>query len=359
MIFLIFFETKLLLPGMSLGRDIHFFNSIQNKMVELKKDVVLTELDILSFKSSNIEGAYIEQIPEKIELKDNIKKQVKLDAIAEITLLAQSFAYSPEGIQLSQIKAISDTSKLIVSGVANEKNAMINIFNLKKYDDYTYYHSLSVSLMALAIGMELGLDNATLQELVLSGMLHDIGKLTIPIEIINKPTKLTREEFEIVKLHPVNAGIHLLKKNFVSENTFRGILGHHEKWDGTGYPNGIAGNDISLFARILTVADVYDALTSYRPYRVPSNPSEAIEYIMGGSGTLFDVDIVKAFLRRISPYPVGINVKLSNGEFATVIKDNIAQPLRPIVKVVGTQKIYDLYNDFSKLSIIISGLANI
>ena len=354
----LFFQTDNLFSGMVLARDIHFYDTALNKMIELKKDSALTEPIINSFKVSKIEGAYIDYIPDNIEITHTISASLKNDAIFKIEQLANDYANSPDGVQASQIKAINETTAALVNGISSDKNVLVNIFDLKKYDDYTYHHSLSVAVMALAIGMELGFDNKTLQELVLSGMLHDIGKLNIPIEIINKPARLTPEEFNIVKAHPLNAGIHLLKKNFVSENTFKGIVGHHEKWDGTGYPNGISGENIPIFARILTVADVYDALTSQRPYRTPSPPTEAIEYIMGGSGTFFDVDIVKAFLRRIAPYPVGMKVKLSNGEIGTVVKNNIEQPLRPIVKVNGTPFVYDLYNDFKTMGIIITGVVS-
>ena len=130
-------------------------------------------------------------------------------------------------------------------------------------------------------------------------------------------------------------------------------MSHHEKWDGTGYPNKLSKTNIPLFGRIITVADVYDALTSTRPYRKPSEPTEAIEYIMGGVGTYFDEDIVNLFLRRIAPYPAGIKILLSNGKPAQVIKNNPDQPLRPVISLSGTGELLDLYNDPTTYNVVI------
>ncbi len=351
---MLYFDTKSLVRGMGLARDIHFYDPALNRMVELKKNIRLTDLDIQAFKSCGIKGAFIEYIPDDFEAISTIDEKTKAEALLKIEDLAESFAKSPEGIQANQVAALSESASNLVTEISNDANVLLNISRLKKYDDYTFHHSLSVAVIALAIGMEMGFDSKSLQDLVLSGMLHDLGKVSIPIEIINKPARLTDEEFEIVKSHPYNAGIHLLKKNLVTENTFLAIISHHEKWDGSGYPNGIVGSKIPIFARILTVADVYDALTSQRPYRNPSQPSDAIEYIMGGAGTLFDIDVVKAFLRKFEPYPIGTKVLLSNGEIATVVQNHAAQLLRPVVKLNGRAEFYDLYNDSSKHSIIIS-----
>lgn len=350
-------KMKNIFPGMRLARDIHFYDIAVEKMTEIKKNTVVTQVLIDRFKQAGIEELYIDYVPESFEPIHNINEEMKRHAVWGIQQIAMNLPKLPEGVLASQMEYIGQTAEQLVQELTTNPNVLINILDLKMYDDYTFHHSLSVAVISLAIGIELGLDKTTLYELALSALLHDIGKVIVPIEIINKPARLTNDEFEIVKMHPVHAGVHLLKKNYVTENTFKGILYHHEKWDGTGYPNGLTGAQIPLFSRILAIADVYDALTSNRPYRTPTPPSEAIEYIMGGSGTHFDVQVVKAFLRKIAPYPAGTLVYLSNGQTATVVLNNPDHPLRPVVKVTDTLRFLDLYNDANTMNITILGQA--
>ncbi len=350
---MLFLDVNELFPGMRLARDIHYYDTSKRKMIELKKGTDLTSEHIRGFKASNINGVYVDYIPDDLETVSNIDDGLKDDAVAALRTLADNFLNTPESIQALHIQSLSKISSMLVESLSQDKSALVNIFNLKKHDEYTYHHSVSVAVIAVAIGMELGFDEKTLRDLALSGMLHDIGKVTIPVEIINKPARLTNREFDVIKTHPINAGVHLVKRNFVNENTFKGIVFHHERWDGTGYPNGLDGDKIPLFARIITVADVYDALTSNRPYRTPMQPSEAIEYIMGGCGSIFDVDIVKVFLKKIAPYPAGKKVRLSDGRIATVVKNNPEHPLRPVVKINGTSEIIDLLKDRNAMNITI------
>ena len=199
-----------------------------------------------------------------------------------------------------------------------------------------------------------------LYELGFCALLHDIGKMSVPIEIISKPSKLTFEEFEIVKQHPAKGAEFFLKHNLANRRICAGVLTHHEKFDGTGYPNGLRGEDIPLFGRIISIADVYDALTSVRPYRQPSSPPEAIEYIMGSSGNAFDLVLVEAFLKKVSPYPIGSCVKLTNGQIAIIVQQNERHPLRPVIRLFNQPDvILDLYQQRELQNVVITDICNI
>lgn len=350
---MVFLASKELSSGMRLARDIHYYDLSKKQIVEIKKSYILNSNDIWSIRNSNIDGLYVDKAADTLSVEKIITDELKNEAIEGITTIAESFLANT--VNKKQFEEIDTTALKLIESLTSDNITMVNIFDLKKYDDYTFHHSLSVAVMSLAMGIELKLNEIQLKELVLSALLHDIGKVSVPIEILNKPSRLTPEEFNIVKKHPLDAGKYLLGNNLITENTFRGIVCHHEKWDGTGYPNRLSKDNIPFYSRIITVADVYDALTSTRPYRKPSEPTEAVEYIMGGTGTYFDQDMVKVFLKKIAPYPVGCKVKLSNGREAAVIKNNPSQPLRPVVSMIDSSDIYDLYNDFSTLNIVITG----
>ena len=353
---MVFVRSEELLAGMCLARDIHFYDPSAQSATVLKRGHKLTDMQITQFCSANLDGAYIDTVRSEVRVVSSINQQIRREAISNIHSLADNFIDSSKGVQKSDVEAIGNTTQDLIDSLSSHKDILINIADIKMYDDYTYHHSLSVAIMAIAIGIELGLNNEMLNELGLAGLLHDIGKVAIPIEIITKPDRLTREEFDIIKMHPVHAATHLHERNLVNENIFRGIVGHHEKLDGSGYPNHLKGTEIHPYARILAVADVYDALTSNRPYRIPNPPNEAIEMIMGSMGTHFDETVVKAFLRKVAPFPTGSNVKLSNGETAYVMKNYPDHPLRPLVAVIGADRVYDLSLDPACLNIVIEAI---
>jgi len=205
--------------------------------------------------------------------------------------------------------------------------------DLKVFDDYTYYHSVNVAVLSIVLGTALGLDKTELCNLGFGALLHDIGKVFIDKNILNKRGPLTDDEFTLMKKHPSLGYDYLIKEFGGSLSSQLGILDHHEKFRGDGYPNNIKGEDISLFGRIISIADVYDALVSDRPYRKALIPSEAIEYIMGATYTFFDPELVKVFITKIAPYPVGTCVKLSNGLIGIVTENFESYCLRPNVRV--------------------------
>lgn len=343
---------------MCMAREITFFDASAGAVVTLKAGTKLTDMNITQMRMSRVvAGAFIDSKNSETRVISSINSEIKESAISNIHSLADNFMDSSKGVTQSDIDAIGNTTEELIDELASKKDILINIADIKMYDDYTYHHSLSVAIMAIAIGLEMGYDRHKLDELGIAGLLHDIGKVSVPIEIINKKGRLTEEEYNIVRLHPVYAAEHLKARKLVSDDCCAGIIGHHERWDGLGYPMHLKGEQIHEYARILAVADVYDALTSNRPYRVPAPPNEAIEFIMGGMYSHFDENVVKAFLRKVAPFPTGSRVKLSNGETACVIKNNTDQPLRPLV-VSDSGMEYDLGDAKKNTNIVIIGLCD-
>lgn len=249
------------------------------------------------------------------------------------------------------VKQLDTVVDQLVSVMSRDQRAMVNINDLKSYDEYTYHHSLSVSVLSIAIAQRLGFSAKKLTRLGKCAMMHDIGKTRVPIEIINKTSKLDPDEFQIVKNHSDEGYRYLISKSIGDDEIWAGVRHHHEKYDGAGYPDGIAGEDIPVMSRIISIADVYDALTSIRPYRKPMQPAEALEYVMGGADTVFDYGFVVAFMEKMEPYPVGSLVELSNGKIAVVVNNEFA--MRPVVQSLDSGDILDLYNDRSCLDLVI------
>ncbi|MCL2225826.1 MAG: HD-GYP domain-containing protein [Defluviitaleaceae bacterium] len=238
------------------------------------------------------------------------------------------------------IKGLDDVLNRLIVTVTQDAGEMIHLHDLKHYDEYTYHHSLSVAVLSIATGQSMGMDLFEIKRLARSAALHDIGKITIPQEIINKPGRLTPEEFDIVKQHSIN-GLHTLKcKGIGDAEMLNAILLHHEKCDGSGYPNGLTKDEIPLFSRIISVADVYDAVTSYRSYRFPKTPSEAYDLIMSEVNRSFDYDVVKAFIKKLILYPIGSVLELSDSRIGEVI-DNTNE-LRPALKMQDNGQTVDL-----------------
>jgi len=187
-------------------------------------------------------------------------------------------------------------------------------------------------------------------------MLHDVGKKYVPLGILDKKGKLTKEEFDVILTHP-EKGYDMLSDCYDLSSTTRvGVLQHHERFDGSGYPKGLKGEDISSFGRILAVADTYDAMTSDRSYRKAFEASEVLEYLLGAGNTGYDYNIVDHFTKCIAVYPVGTCVALSDGTQCIVMHNYSDCILRPVVRNINNKQIIDLKNDPSYLDVCINGV---
>ncbi len=333
--------------GTKLQTDIYFFHS--EKVAMLKKGHVITQTFIDRIKNLKTPGVYIKEPKVKLPKADPlIKKELKKKAL---DVLKDTFE-THDVVPVENLVAVADE---LVDTISSNKDVFVNIMDLKSYDDYTFHHSISVAVISIAIGRQMELPPVALRQLALCSLLHDIGKIDVPKVLINKPAKLTEEEYTQVQEHALYGLTYLKDHNIDIEAIQLGVVSHHERYDGEGYPQRLSGDNIPLFGRIIAIADVFDALTSKRPYREPMPPADAAEYIMGNSGIAFDHEIVKAFMQSMEFYPPGTFIGLSTGQTAVVLRSE--HPLRPVIRL--TERPYkqiDLLNDPKSLSITITSV---
>jgi len=278
------------------------------------------------------------------EIKPVLTPELREEAIHNICELF-SVLSKPDGIvnmttAYQAVSGFESALNQVLMAVTQDSTGLVHIHDLKTYDEYTYHHSLSVALLSIATGQVMGLNSKELQALGRCALLHDIGKQSIPLGIINKAGKLSNEEFDIVKSHPTEGANNLKLKSMGNQDLWNGVMFHHEKYNGSGYPKKLEKNEIPLYSRIIAVADVYDAVTSYRSYRTPMTPDAAYELICSEVGKAFEYDIVKAFAKRLVLYPPGTPVELSDKRLAIVIENENA--MRPVVKVLNTDTLINM-----------------
>lgn len=227
----------------------------------------------------------------------------------------------------------------IADSVQRNPGAIVSLARLKTSDDYTFMHSVAVCALMVALARQLGLNDSDTREAGLAGLVHDLGKALMPPDVLNKPGALTPEEFAIMKGHPEAGHKMLIEGKGVGAVPLDVCLHHHEKVNGKGYPHGLKGDEISLFAKMGAVCDVYDAITSNRPYKAGWDPSDSITRMaQWAKDGHFDERIFQAFVKSIGIYPTGSLVKLKSGRLAIVVEQGESSLLRPVVKVFYSTK---------------------
>ncbi len=275
----------------------------------------------------------------KKALKDHQKTDIKQEAEHALKICAKSkLAVTSMFHEARMGKALDAEDALpiveeISSSVRRNPGALISLARLKNKDDYTYMHSVAVCALMVSLARQLGLDDSQTRHAGLAGLLHDVGKMMISSDILNKPGKLTDVEFEAIKNHPDEGYKILLKGNGISNEALDVCLHHHEKVNGSGYPERLTDEQISMYAKMGAVCDVYDAITSNRPYKNGWEPAESIHRMAEWSNGHFDQRIFQAFIKSIGIYPVGTLVRLESDRLGVIIGQTEKSLLMPLVSV--------------------------
>ncbi len=222
----------------------------------------------------------------------------------------------------------------LIDSVFRNEAAVASLCKLKSLDDYSYTHSVNVAVLAVILGRYLGMEGEDLRLLGVAGLFHDIGKARIPLRILNKPGKLTDKEFETMKSHAQKGYDIMKKQKGLSRDVLRAILEHHERVRGQGYPNRIKGEGMGAYTRIISVVDVYDALTSKRSYRRAVSPAKALAMMFQWRTSDFYPESVERFIKCLGVYPVGSFVRLKSGEYGIICESDRNNPARPKVKLL-------------------------
>lgn len=340
-----FWKTRFVLE------DIQDLKKLQASVI---KEVVIDISKGLDVSKVVVDQAINPTQQTNVEKHENLEKKVMAPAMTHKTTITQKLQEASRIIKESKLavasmfkdarlgkvvntEAVMPLVEEISNSIKRNEGALISLVRLKTQDDYTYMHSVAVCAMMTALARELELGESEVRQAGLAGLMHDIGKAAIPLEVLNKPGALTNSEFTLVKMHP-EKGYELLKQAGIDDPvTLDVCLHHHEKIDGTGYPKRLNGEHISLQAKMGAVCDVYDAVTSNRPYKLGWEPGMSLQR-MAQWKNHFDQTVFKAFVKCVGIYPVGSVVLLKSGRLAVVVDQSPKSLLKPIVKVFFSTK---------------------
>ncbi len=331
-------SIDVLKEGMVLARTI--WNEAGHPL--LKKDVVINEHIIQRLQQLNTHYLYIDdEISKGIEVQETVPTVIRNKAISTIKDSFQSI----NGCNPVNASYVLDQQSKVIGSIVDELLLVVRsndeiltiLTDAYLFDEYLYQHSFQVTLYSIAIAKELGYLAEDLRLIGIGALLHDIGKLMVPKEVLTKPEHLSSEEFETMKQH-TRYGFNLLRNlHSISLIVAHCAFQHHERIDGSGYPRGLVDFEIHPFAKIIGVADVFDAVTTSRVYREKMLPSQGLAILEAGAGTIYDARIVKALKGSVVHYPTGVILKLSDGRRGIVSRQNTSNAALPWIRIFEEQ----------------------
>lgn len=336
---MLYMPTCLLRVGMKFAVDI----KSRDGSIIFSKGATITSSDKTLLNEIDIAGVYIESdFTHDVVLEDCMRL---IDRTQSLSIVRHVIS-SPDTDALE--RELQQMMHNILQHLSSSELLLNGLYSMRDYDEYTYEHSLRVTVLSILLGNCLGLNEDDLRELGMAAMLHDLGKLVIPVETLNSTEMLSMRQFGYIRKHPIVGYNKVQQLKCYNERIGLAILQHHEHADGSGYPYGLRGDEISLYAKIICCADVYDALTSKRSYRNAWFPSQALDCMNTSMASQFDSKVLDVLNKTIIPYPEGSVVLLSTNELAVVIKSNKDKPtVRTISN--GESRVVDLSDSDIKI----------
>jgi HD-GYP domain-containing protein (c-di-GMP phosphodiesterase class II) len=304
------------------GLDVNDAPTKQEVDREIKKELdKIAEPKYTSGKQVSLE----KEIVKAREIKKEAKKTVH-DIMEDVRI--------GKPVKTEKVEKVVDK---MIDSIFRNQDALISLGRIKKTDEYTFMHSMSVCVLMLSFGKNLGFNPKELKEVGVGAMLHDIGKTKVPLDILNSTSSFNDSQYEIMKKHVVYSKDILEETEGISELSIILASQHHERIDGRGYPDGLKGDEISLYGQAVAIVDVYDAMTSTRCYQSKTEPTEVLKKLYEWSNG-YNADLVQQFIRCVGIYPVGSLVRLENGLLGIVIDKDNENLLQPIVRIVYDTK---------------------
>lgn len=324
-----------IIQGAVVAKPIHHKDGV----LLLSDGAILKEKGINKLKALGVDEAYVSYpVTETSKIIELYEQNPSLDDIIcqktrfkaqQLIAKTMNRVLPEKSIDIEKIFKIVDE---IIAQLLSVKDIVLTLSRLRTIDGYTYEHCVNVCVVSLIIGMDLKLQQEELKMLGIGALLHDVGKAYISEEILNKPGALSCEEFDEVKAHTI-IGYKILLQSGIPEESAQIALNHHEKYDGSGYMQGICAEDIPLMSRIVTIADAYDAMSNDRVYRSKLAPDKVYKEIARYSGIHFDSEIAERFLKRIGLYPIGTGVVLNTNHKGVVVAQNKFLPQSPVIRI--------------------------
>lgn len=324
-------EFQDLMPGMEIADDFYSING----GILAQKGAVITNTYIESLSQYEIPYLYIlDSHSEDIQVNCRITSKMRNEATQNLKRLYELIQIGDSDHYHNALQACLESIDQLTEDIISEKIELYDVFDIKMIENYRYQQPVNVTIISLIIGKSLNLSSLEMYRLACGAFFHDIGNALIPESILSKNGTFNDEEIKLVRTH-AEEGYRFAKDEFnLPMRSYLAILQHHERYDGMGYPMQRAGDEISIYGRIVAIADVFDALSSRRRTRQAMSPTQAFKLIIEGIGKEFDPKLVKAFADRVSPYPIGYTLKLPDGSVGVVTQNYRGKPFNPTVRII-------------------------